>query len=168
MADDVLHPSGSEALRHHVGQLLGIAVHRAVEDDDPVFGFVVGEARIEVTCFGEAFACPDDPVGRADVLDVESLLLDVGQRLLDEGSVLTDDTGVVACHLLEVGLSVGDARVEDVTAQRTEGAEGIGREEHSVGLLVGEHHLRPVYHRRHQEGELVLADAEGIATLHLV
>ena len=55
-----------------------------------------------------------------------------------------------------------------MTTQRAEGAEGISREEEAVGLLVGEHHLGPVYHRSHQEGELMATDTQRIAALDLV
>ena len=104
----------------------------------------------------------------AYILDVEALLVDIGQRLLDEGAVLPDDAGVVAHHLIEVGLAVGEVAIEDMTTQRAEGAEGISREEEAVGLLVGEHHLGPVYHRSHQEGELMATDTQRIAALDLV
>ena len=52
--------------------------------------------------------------------------------------------------------------------QRTEGAEGIGGEEHTVRLLVGEHHLGPMYHRCHEEGELMLTYTQGVTALHLM
>ena len=52
--------------------------------------------------------------------------------------------------------------------QGTEGAEGIGGEEHTVRLLVGEHHLRPMYHRCHKEGELMLTYTQGVTTLYLM
>ncbi len=98
---------------------------------------------------------------RADVIELEPRRL--FEHRLHLRAVFADDVGVVAPRLVDVVGEEIDLVGEEVTVQGAEGAEGVGREEHPVAQVVGHHDLRPVHHRRHDEGELVPAGAQPVA-----
>ena len=101
---------------------------------------------------------PYKAVQRADVIKLKSGRL--FQDCLDLRAVLADDVRVIAAGFVNVICEEIDLVVEQMSVERAEGAEGVGREKHFVGQIVGHHDLGPVDHGRHDEGELVLAGAE--------
>ena len=54
---------------------------------------------------------------------------------------------------------------EEHPIQRPKAAEGVGGEEDLLGGVVGHHGLRPVDHRRHYKGELVMPQIQDIPLL---
>ena len=144
-----------------VGGILGVAVDRGVgEHDALLFGGVAAPEQILLQEVAEV-AAPDKAVQRADGGDFQrrGLL----QHCLNLRAVLADDVGVVAAGFVDVLDEEVRLIVEEAAVQRAEGAEGIGGEERLVGQVVGHHDFRPVDHRGHDEGELMLSDGEDIA-----
>ncbi len=147
-----------------VGELLRVAVHRAVGQHHAPLARVAAQAVVDVE-HARNFALPYGAVCRADRLDGQCA--ELGQRLLHRHAVFAHDAGVVAAHLVpvvvEAHLAVGDAAVE-----RPEGAECVGRKERPVLGAVGNHHLGPVHHRCEVEREReASAQVERVALLDL-
>ena len=161
---DVAHAAVGEGRGDVLSHLFGVAVHAAVDDRHAVEAFVAAEAVVE----GDHIAAlprPDGAVGGADGVDLKP-----GELLecaLHGGAVLADDVCVVARHLAPeaVGVHIG---VEHAAVQGAKRAEGVGREEHLLRLLIRDHDLGPVHHRSHVERELVVTQVERVALLDLV
>ena len=66
MADDLLDTMSRETLGDHIGQLLGIAIHRAVEDDSTWLTSEAGESLVESERLTEALLRPYDTVCGTD------------------------------------------------------------------------------------------------------
>ena len=94
-------------------------------------------------------------VERADGPDIQAggLL----QQGLNLGAVLAHDVEVVAAGLAQPGL---------VGAEGPELAEAVGGEEDLLVRLIADHHLGPVDHGGHDEGEGVAAQGEDVPLLH--
>ena len=138
-----------------------MAVDRGVGDHNAVFLRRVG-APLEVFFKKIAeVAAPYKAVQGADVVKLKPGRL--FQNCLHLRAVLADDVRVIAAGFVHVICEEIDLVVEQMAVERAEGAEGIGREKHFVGQIVGHHDLGPVNHGRHDEGELVLAGAELVA-----
>ena len=101
---------------------------------------------------------------RADDLYVE--ICDLFERSLHLRTVFADDIGVIATRFVDKRVVKVQLVGKQRTIERVEGAESIGGEEYFVGLVVGEHDLRPVHHRRHDKLKLMLAGGERIVFLH--
>ena len=96
---------------------------------------------------------PYKAVQRADVVKLKSGGL--FQNCLDLCAVFADDVRVIAAGFVNV-----ICEEIDLVVERAEGAEGVGREKHFVGKIIGHHDLGPMHHRSHDEGEFMLAGAE--------
>ena len=97
----------------------------------------------------------DRAVQRADTLHVQrSELL---QERLHLCAILTADVEVVAACLASPILLV---------AQGAELSEAVSREDNLILLVVCNHHLGPMHHRRHKELQGVRSERERIALLH--
>ena len=140
---------------------LGVAIDAAIDDDDGlVFGLV---AAPKVVLGDKPFdiLAPDGAVERAYHLDVQR------GGFLEEGlhlhTVFADDVDEVASGVVEPFAGEVELIGIEVAAERAEGAEGVGGEEDVVGGVVGDHHLGPVDHGGHGEGEGVATQREGVA-----
>ena len=100
---------------------------------------------------------PYKAVQRADVVKLKSGRL--FQNCLDLCAVFADDVRVIAAGFVNVICEEIDLVVEQMSVERAEGAEGVGREKHFVGQIVGHHDLGPMHHRSHDEGEFMPAGA---------
>ena len=161
---DVLYAPLCQAGGQDLRGVLRVAVDGAAEDGHaPIFGGVGAPALVFLQEPLQILP-PDGTVEGTDHLDLHP-----GgplQQGLDLGTVLAHDVGVVAAGIVQpVPLKV-HLIGKDVAVQGAEGAEGVGGEQHLVGGVIGHHHLRPVDHGGHQEGEGVAAGAEGIPLLH--
>ena len=161
---DVAHAALSQHGGEHVGGVFRIAVDGGVGDHHAVVLGRVGAPLVVLVDEPADVLAPHGTVQRADHADVErgGLL----QQRLHLRAVLAHDVREVAAGVgqpvvLEVIL-VG----KEVAAQRAEGAEGVGGEERAGGHVEAHHDLRPVDHRRHDEREGVLAEAERVALVH--
>ena len=110
----------------------------------------------------EVFA-PDRAVQRADHLNIERRgLLEDSLHL---NAVLADDVGVIAACVVHPDVVERDLVIENIACQRTERAECVRREQDLVFFVVGDHDFRPVYHRRENEMQGMLAGGELVAFL---
>ena len=107
---------------------------------------------------------PHGAVRRADVVELDALELLKG--VLHGRAVLAHDVRVIAHHLEPERVAV-DLRVDNTAVQRAEAAEGVAREERVGGGVERNHRFGPVHHGRQHERQLVAAEAERRAVLHL-
>ena len=110
------------------------------------------------------FSLQMGPWRGADHLDVQA-----GgplQQGLDLGAVLAHDIGVIAAGIVQPVPRKVHLIGKEVAVQGAEGAECVGGEQDLVGGVIGHHHLRPVDHGGHDEGEGMAAGAEGVPLLH--
>ena len=158
------HHSGNPLIRQLRGQnlsgVLRVAVHRRIGDRHALlFRGVGGPETVLFDDIGQIFP-PDQAVEGADILDVQALqLLQSGGDL---GAVLAHDVDVIAPGLVQpipvkVHL-VGEQR----PVQRSKGAERVRGEEDLVRTVVGHHHLRPVDHGGHAEGQRMPPQGQGL------
>ena len=112
-------------------------------------------------------------VGRPDVVQIDVVAQILCQHRAVEGA---DDGNVQTCGLLQqcLGLCAVLTHDADVVAacfagpvflhiQRAELAEAVSGEQHLIAGIVGNNNLGPVDHRCGNEGQGVLAEAQGIA-----
>ena len=150
-----------ELAGENVHGVLRVTVDRSVGDHYAVLlGSVGAPLEILVEKIAE-MAAPYKAVQRADVVELKP------RRLFKNGlhlrTVFADDVGVIAPCFVDVVCEEIDLVIEQMAVERAEGAEGIGREEHFIGQVIGHHDLGPVYHRSHDEGKFVSAGTELIA-----
>ena len=81
------------------------------------------------------------------------------QQRLHLGAELAHDAEVVAPRLAGPALGI-------LHIQRAELAQSVGGEQHLVRAVIGDDHLRPVYHGGRQEGEGVAAQRQRVALAH--
>ena len=100
---------------------------------------------------------------RADHLNIERCRL-LEQRL-HLYAVLADNVGVVTAGIVHPDRVERNLVIKNVACQCTERAERISREQDLVLLVVGDHDLRPVHHRRHDKMQGMLARGQLVAFL---
>ena len=127
---DVLQTGLGSGAGNDLGGALGVAVHRAVADDEARLGLIAREAVVDADNLPDVLV-PDGTVGCADIVD-----LDAGELLeghLHGRAVLADDVGVVARHLEPEGVAV-HLLVDVGTVEGAEAAEGVAGEEYCLLL----------------------------------
>ena len=101
---------------------------------------------------------------RADHLDIQTM--GFFQQGLYLHAVFAYDVGVVAAGFIQVVVVEIHFISENGTVQRTEGTEGVSREENFIGGIICNHDFRPVNHRSHDELEIVTSGVHGSAFLY--
>ena len=85
------------------------------------------------------------------------------QDILHLLAVLADDVAVVASCIREPVLLEVHLIGKEIAVKRTEAAEGICGKQRAGNRVIGHHDLGPVDHRRHDEGQCMPADVQGVA-----
>ena len=156
-----LDPAVTQAAGEDLGRHRRVAVHRSVRDHDAVLLRLIAAPEQVLSDEIADVAPPDEAVQRADHLDVEPGRL--RQQRLHLRAVLADDIRVVAARLVKVIALKIDLVGENRAVQRAEAAERVCGKQDLVGQVVRHHDLRPVHHRRHDEGQLVAAGFQHVA-----
>ena len=158
---DATHATLAEQCAKSQGGGFGVAIDAAIDDDHGLLFWLILAPHVVLADKPTEIFSPHGSVQRAYHLDVEcgGFL----EHILHLHAVFANDVDVVAAGvadplMLEVHL-VG----EEVAAEGTEGAEGVGGEEDLRGAVVGHHHLGPVHHGSHGEDQRVGAGADGVA-----
>ena len=157
------HSALAELCGEDVRSVLRVAVHRCIRQHDALFLRCIAAPELVLLKIRPEILAPHEAVQRADIGDLQrrGLL----QHRLHLHAVLADDVGVIAPRFIkELGHEVAFVRKE-LAVERTEGAERVRREKYLIRQVVGHHYLRPVHHRRHDEGQLVAACLKGVALL---
>ena len=113
---------------------------------------------VEAQRLVQGFSLEHRAVEGADGGGSRGQLCHLFEHMLHLYAVLSADVEVVAACLAGPVIGVG---IVD-----TELSETVGGEEHFVLRVVANHHLRPVYHRCHEEGKGMLSQFEGVLLLH--
>ena len=144
----------------HVRRVLRAAVDGGIGDDD---GVVLRRIGRPVDIFVEEprdILAPDRAVQRADHLNFKPRGL--FEQRLHLRAVFADDVGIIPAGIGEPFGPEIDLVGVQISVQRAEGAEGVGRIERFGRCVVGDHDLRPVDHRGHDEGEGMPAGRERV------
>ena len=163
----IAQPAHGQAAGHHAHSILRTAVNRAVDHHHAVgiLGGIAAPLGILVQNIAQVFP-PDGAVQRADHLDIHRGCL--GQHRLYLGAILAHNVAEVAPRIGNpLGFKIHLVG-EKVAVQRAEAAEAVRGKQHLVRRVVGHHSLRPVYHGRHDEHQLVPPGGKLGAFLHRI
>ena len=85
------------------------------------------------------------------------------QDILHLLAVLADDVAVIASCIREPVLLKVHLVGKEIAVKRAEAAEGIRGKQRAGNRVIGHHDLGPVDHRRHDKGQRMPADVQGVA-----
>ena len=159
----ILHPCLARCARYYLCHPFGVAIHRAVADDQSLFRLIAAQTVVNVHHL-IYIVVPYGSVGGADIVELHTFQL--LQRILHGRAILADDIRIIAHHLEPEAVAV-DLRVDDSSVERTETAECVAGEEHVRRRFERHHRLRPVHHRREHKVQRVRPKLDGIAVFHL-
>ena len=163
---NIVHGNLLHAARRKLGGkdvrcVFRVAVHGGISDHHGVVLRRIGAPFLIFFNEPGKVRAPNGPMQRADHVDVHRCCL-LEQRL-HLCAVFADDVHIVApCIVQPVAFKIHLIR-KKVAGERAERAECIRRKERLCRGVVGDHGLRPMHHRRHQERKRVAASRERIA-----
>ena len=155
---DIAHAALREQARQYVRSVLRIAVHGRIGDQNALGLRLVGAPLLVLVQQQPQIRLPDRAVQRADGLDIQRRRL--FEQCLHLRAILADNIGVIPARIVHPHAVDVDLVVHDIARQRTERTECVRGKQSLVQLVIGDHDLGPVHHRRHDEVQRMAAGGE--------